>query len=92
MLEEVEMIEMVEEVEKVECFFHFTLYPFTFVPCNLNCGKRGDLRFLKQVGQTRSGIRLWRDRKHNETETIVCFADPPLAGQLFSHKRITNNV
>ncbi len=90
MLEEVEMVEKVEEVEgveMVECFFSF--YPFSLVPCSLNSGRGGDSRFLKWGGKTRSKIRLWRDRKHNETKAIVCFGEPPLAGQLFSRKRIT---
>ena len=54
----------------VECFFSF--YPFSLVPWSLNYGRSGDTRFLKQGGKTRSEIRLWRDRKHNETKTIVC--------------------
>ena len=79
MLEEVEMVEEVEEVEEVkmvECFF--TFYPFPLVPCSLNSGKGGDPKFLRQGGKTRSKIRLWRDRKHNETKAIVYFGDPPI--------------
>ena len=67
----------------------FLFYSFSLGPCRLNSG-RGDPRFLKRGEKTRSKIRLWRDRKHNETKTIVYFGDPSLAGQLFSHKRITH--
>ncbi len=62
----------------VECFS--SLYSFSPVPCSLNSGRGEDPKFLKQGGKTRSKIRLWRDRRDNETKTIVCFGDPPLAG------------
>ena len=69
---------LVEEVEMVEGgrFSHFTLFSVPLLPvlCSLNCEKGGDPRFLKQGGKTRSKIRLWRDRKYNETKAVVCYS------------------
>ena len=55
--------------------------PLRFVSCNLNCGRGGS-----QVPE-----ESWKnqDGEHKETKTIACFGDPPLAGRLFSRKRIT---
>ena len=87
-VEEVEMVEMVEEVEMVEggllCpepaegMFLFDLpsfpSPFSLFPCSMNLRKGADPRFLNQRGKTRSEIRLWRDRKHSETKSIICYS------------------